>query len=188
MLKQYHTRGVIEAGCDEAGRGCLSGPVVAAAVILPKNFKSSLLNDSKQLTEKQRDKLRPVIEEKAIAWGVGIVWNERIDEINILNASFQAMHEAVDALPPLDVVHKDDLLPVSALEDGLGALDVVHHVLAGGKLGHVESSTGSFIGRNVSCADDYYRKCLSGTAAKRTTRINKKNDANISDCTYFKNK
>ena len=98
MLKRYHTRGVIEAGCDEAGRGCLSGPVVAAAVILPKNFKNSLLNDSKQLTEKQRDKLRPVIEEKAIAWGVGIVWNERIDEINILTASFQAMHEAVDAL------------------------------------------------------------------------------------------
>lgn len=98
MLKKFHTKGVVEAGCDEAGRGCLSGPVVAAAVILPKNFRNTILTDSKLLSEKQRDILRPIIEEKAIAWGVGVVWNERIDEINILNASFQAMHEAVDAM------------------------------------------------------------------------------------------
>lgn len=88
----------IEAGCDEAGRGCLAGPVVAAAVILPKNFRHPLLNDSKKLSEKQRDLLRPIIEEKAISYAVNFVHPEEIDEINILNASFTAMHRAVDQL------------------------------------------------------------------------------------------
>jgi ribonuclease HII len=97
-LKGYHTKGVIEAGCDEAGRGCLAGPVVAAAVILPANFKHSLLNDSKQMSDKQRKELRPYIEENAIAWAVGIVSPQEIDEINILNASFLAMHRALDQL------------------------------------------------------------------------------------------
>lgn len=97
-LKIEHTEGLIEAGCDEAGRGCLSGPVVAAAVILPKNFKSQILNDSKKLSEKQRKDLRPIIEKEAIAWAVGIVDNTEIDEINILNASFLAMHRALDQL------------------------------------------------------------------------------------------
>lgn len=98
MLKSYLQNGVIEAGCDEAGRGCLAGPVVAAAVILPASFKNELLNDSKKLSEKQRDLLRPIIEKEAIAFGVGIVSEKEIDEINILNASFLAMHRAVDAL------------------------------------------------------------------------------------------
>ena len=120
--------------------------------------------------------------------GVIILWNPVVENVlHVLVGRVDVEHEAVDALPPLDVVHKGDLLPVGALEDGLGALDVVHHVLAGGKLGLVESSTGSFVGRNVSCADDYNRKCLSGTAAKRTKRINKNNNANISECTYSKN-
>lgn len=88
----------IEAGCDEAGRGCLAGPVVAAAVILPDNFENDLLNDSKKLTEKQRNKLYPIIIKEAIAYGVGIVPCETIDEINILNSSFLAMHFAVDLL------------------------------------------------------------------------------------------
>lgn len=88
----------IEAGCDEAGRGCLAGPVVAAAVILPKNFRHPLLNDSKKLSEKQRDLLRPIIEEKAISYAVNFVHPEEIDEINILNASFTAMHRSVDQL------------------------------------------------------------------------------------------
>lgn len=88
----------LEAGCDEAGRGCLAGPVVAAAVILPDNFDNEVLNDSKKLTEKQRNELYPVIIEKAVAYGVGIVPCEIIDEINILNASFLAMHFAVDLL------------------------------------------------------------------------------------------
>tara|TARA_B110000211_G_C13824440_1_gene440715 strand:+ start:27 stop:626 length:600 start_codon:yes stop_codon:yes gene_type:complete len=98
MLKLHYDKSKIEAGCDEAGRGCLSGPVVAAAVILPKKFKNELLNDSKKLTEKQRDLLRPIIEKEAIAWAVGVVSPLEIDEINILNASFLAMHRAVDQL------------------------------------------------------------------------------------------
>lgn len=89
---------LIEAGCDEAGRGCLAGPVFAAAVILPKDFENELLTDSKQLSEKQRYTLRPIIEEKALAWAIGIVDNNEIDKINILNASFLAMHRAVDQL------------------------------------------------------------------------------------------
>lgn len=88
----------IEAGCDEAGRGCLAGPVFAAAVILPENFENDLLNDSKKLTEKQRYELRPVIEQQAIAFAVGIVDNQEIDRINILNASFLAMHRAISQL------------------------------------------------------------------------------------------
>jgi ribonuclease HII len=87
-----------ECGCDEAGRGCLAGPVVAAAVILPADFECPLLNDSKQLTEKERDYLRPIIEKKALSWAVAIVSNEEIDEINILNASILAMHRAMDKL------------------------------------------------------------------------------------------
>lgn len=90
--------GRIEAGCDEAGRGCLSGPVVAAAVILPEGFKLPLLNDSKQLTERQRNMLRPIIEKESLAYGVGIVSQKEIDEINILNASILAMHRALDKL------------------------------------------------------------------------------------------
>ena len=97
-LKKYHRKGLLEAGCDEAGRGCLAGPVVAAAVILPARFDHPLLNDSKKLSENQRALLRPIIEEKALAWAVGIVSEKEIDEINILNASFLAMHRAVDQL------------------------------------------------------------------------------------------
>lgn len=97
-LKNQVSKVEWEAGCDEAGRGCLAGPVVAAAVILPKNFKHELLNDSKQLTEKQRQILRPIIEEKAIAWAVAVVGPREIEEINIRNASFIAMHRALDQL------------------------------------------------------------------------------------------
>ena len=98
MLLPYLNKDLIEAGCDEAGRGCLAGSVYAAAVILPKDFKNKLLNDSKQLTEKQRYALREVIEKEALAWAVGVVSPEEIDEINILRASFLAMHRAVDQL------------------------------------------------------------------------------------------
>ena len=97
MLKHYKSKLII-AGCDEAGRGCLAGPVVAAAVILPKSFKNKMLNDSKVLSEKKRDLLRPIIEKEAIAWAVGIVNPKEIDKINILNASFLAMHRAIDSL------------------------------------------------------------------------------------------
>ena len=98
MLKPYQTAGIIEAGCDEAGRGCLAGDVYAAAVILPPDFSNELLNDSKQLTEAQRYQLREVIEREAVAWAVGIVTAEEIDKINILRASILAMHRAVDGL------------------------------------------------------------------------------------------
>jgi ribonuclease HII len=98
MLKHSLNRNLLEAGCDEAGRGCLAGPVFAAAVILPQNFRNSILNDSKKLTDKVRKELRPIIEAEAIAWAVGIVSAEEIDEINILRASFEAMHRAIKKL------------------------------------------------------------------------------------------
>ena len=98
MLAKYYDKNLIEAGCDEAGRGCLAGPVFAAAVILPKNFKNKLLNDSKQLSDRQRKLLRPIIEKEADVYAVGQVDNREIDEINILNASFLAMHRAIAQL------------------------------------------------------------------------------------------
>ncbi|MEG1539173.1 MAG: ribonuclease HII [Muribaculaceae bacterium] len=98
MLDKFLIEGRIEAGCDEAGRGCLAGAVFAAAVILPPFFENELLNDSKKLSEHNRDILRPIIETNALAWAIGIVTPKEIDEINILNASFLAMHRAIDAL------------------------------------------------------------------------------------------
>lgn len=98
MLKIRHQKGILEAGCDEAGRGCLAGPVFAAAVILPETFKHKLLNDSKQLSDAQRKQLRPIIEAEAIAWSVAQISVEEIDRINILRASFAAMHRAIDTL------------------------------------------------------------------------------------------
>ncbi len=98
MKLQHDIKALFEAGTDEAGRGCLSGPVTAAAVILPKDFHHPVLNDSKQLTEKQRYMLRPIIEKEAIAWAVAHVSPEKIDEINILNASILGMHRSIDQL------------------------------------------------------------------------------------------
>ena len=109
MLKPYLHEHLVEAGCDEAGRGCLAGPVFAAAVILPKDFAHPLLNDSKQLSEKQRFAARQVVEQAALAWAVAQVSPEEIDKINILNASFLAMHRAIDQLDPV---------PESLLIDG----------------------------------------------------------------------
>ena len=98
MLASHYYEGKIEAGCDEAGRGCLAGSVYAAAVILPDGYQNELLNDSKQLSEKKRYQLREIIERDAVAWAVGIVTPEEIDQINILNASILAMHRALDQL------------------------------------------------------------------------------------------
>lgn len=109
MLKKYFDKNLIEAGCDEAGRGCLAGPVFAAAVILPKNFRNKLLDDSKKLTEKQRLELRPIIEREAIAFAVAQVTAQEIDKINILNASILAMHRAIENL---------GVIPESLLIDG----------------------------------------------------------------------
>lgn len=108
-LLNYFDEDAIEAGCDEAGRGCLAGPVVAAAVILPHDFEHPFLNDSKQVSKKKRELLRPIIEEKSIAWGIGVVNNLEIDKLNILNASFEAMHRAIDQLMTM---------PTSLLIDG----------------------------------------------------------------------
>ena len=98
MLKSNYSGCLLEAGTDEAGRGCLSGPVVAAAVILPKNFSHPLLNDSKQLSEKNRQILKPIIEENAIAHAVSFVYQEEVDKINVLQASITGMHRAIEAL------------------------------------------------------------------------------------------
>ncbi|MDD2241705.1 MAG: ribonuclease HII [Bacteroidales bacterium] len=99
-LKPFLNPDVVEAGCDEAGRGCLAGPVYAAAVILPKDFYHPLLNDSKQLTKKQRDELRPIIMKEAVSYGIASVSPKEIDKINILNASIKAMHKALNKLKP----------------------------------------------------------------------------------------
>ncbi len=98
MLKSHFSKDKIEAGCDEAGRGCLAGPVVAAAVILPRRFRHKVLTDSKQLTAKQRLELKGVIEKKALDYGIGVASPEEIDSINILNASYLAMHRAIKQL------------------------------------------------------------------------------------------
>ena len=100
MLENFYQQALLEAGCDEAGRGCLAGAVFAAAVILPPDFHHPLLNDSKQLTERQRDLLRPIIEREAVAWAVEEVSAARIDEINILNASIEGMNLAAHRLDP----------------------------------------------------------------------------------------
>ena len=118
MLKSYYHKGVIEAGCDEAGRGCLTGSVYAAAVILPQDYENPLLNDSKKLTEKQRYALREVVIRDAVAWAVGVVTPEEIDSINILNASFLAMHRALDQLavrPQAIIVDGNRFKPYSGL-------------------------------------------------------------------------
>ena len=98
LRAHFSPLGLMECGCDEAGRGCLAGPVVAAAVILPERFANPLLNDSKQLTESQRELLRPIIEAEALSWGIGVCSPEEIDQLNILQASITAMHRAIDQL------------------------------------------------------------------------------------------
>ncbi len=118
MLRGYFRKGIIEAGCDEAGRGCLAGPVTAAAVILSDNFQHELLNDSKQISEKKRNILRPIIEAEALAWGVGVVDHKEIDTINILQGSFLAMHRAIDQLkirPELILVDGNRFNPYSGI-------------------------------------------------------------------------
>ena len=121
MLESCYYKGKVEAGCDEAGRGCLAGSVFAAAVILPDGYQNELLNDSKQLTEKKRYQLREIIERDAVAWAVGIVTPEEIDKINILNASILAMHRALDQLkvrPEAIIVDGNRFKPYRPVVDG----------------------------------------------------------------------
>ena len=124
MLLNHYYDGLIEAGCDEAGRGCLAGSVYAAAVILPDGYENEMLNDSKQLTEKKRYLLREVIERDAVAWAVGIVTPEEIDKINILNASILAMHRALDQLkvrPQAVIVDGNRFKPYRPVVNGIAA-------------------------------------------------------------------
>ena len=121
MLLPHYYDGLIEAGCDEAGRGCLAGAVYAAAVILPPDYQNELLNDSKQLSERRRYQLREQIERDAVSWAVGIVGPEEIDEINILNASILAMHRALDQLsvrPQAIIVDGNRFKPYKNAQDG----------------------------------------------------------------------
>jgi ribonuclease HII len=150
LLKSYFNKTLIEAGCDEAGRGCLAGPVFAAAVILPKNFKNKLLNDSKQLTDVKRYELRPLIEKEAIAWAVAEVNNVEIDEINILNASFLAMHRALDKLKTL---------PELLLIDGnrfKKYKKINHHCIVKGDAKYLSIAAASILAKTYR--DDYMKE------------------------------
>jgi ribonuclease HII len=150
MLKKYLDKIKIEAGCDEAGRGCLAGPVFAAAVILPKKFKHALLNDSKKLNETQRQFLRPVIEKNAIAYAVASVSAEEIDKINILNASFLAMHRAIDQLL---------VIPESLLIDGNRFnkyKDIPHHCIIEGDGKYMSIAAASILAKTYR--DDYMKQ------------------------------
>lgn len=118
MLASHYYEGKVEAGCDEAGRGCLAGSVYAAAVIFPENYQNEELNDSKKLTDKRRKQLREIIQRDAVAWAVGIVTPEEIDKINILNASILAMHRALDQLkvrPEVVIVDGNRFKPYQSL-------------------------------------------------------------------------
>jgi len=153
MLLSQYQHGLLEAGCDEAGRGCLAGPVFAAAVILPLKFKHKLLNDSKQLSEGVRYKLRKEIEKKAIAWAVASVSNEEIDKINILNASFLAMHRAIDQL---------SMCPEFLIIDGNRFnkyKDTPHHCIVEGDAKYLSIAAASVLAKTYR--DDYMKQIAS---------------------------
>lgn len=150
MLKPYLQEGRIEAGCDEAGRGCLAGPVYAAAVILPQDFCNDLLNDSKQLSEKQRYALREVIEREALAWAVGVVSADEIDKINILRASILAMHRAIAQLK---------IRPQHLLIDGNRFMpyeDIPHTTVVKGDATYMSIAAASILAKTYR--DDYMLK------------------------------
>lgn len=141
QLKKYFRQGITEAGCDEAGRGCLAGPVFASAVILPEGFYHPLLNDSKKLTEADREKLRPIIEAQAIAWAVAQISESEIDEINILKASFKAMHIAVDKLsvkPELLLIDGNRFTPY---------LGIPHQCIVGGDAKYAAIAAASILAK-----------------------------------------
>ncbi len=155
LLKPYHIKGVTEAGCDEAGRGCLAGPVFAAAVILPPKFRNYTLNDSKQMTEKNRYELRDVIQKKALAFAVARVEHEEIDKINILNASILAMHKAVSQL---------QIIPGALLIDGNrfkkyitpDGKKIMHHCIVKGDEKYLSIAAASVLAKTYR--DDFMKK------------------------------
>jgi ribonuclease HII len=153
-LKLHFEKGKIEAGCDEAGRGCLAGPVVAAGVFLQKNFRNKLQHDSKQLTEKRREALAPIIMEKALAYAVGVVDHLEIDKINILNASFEAMHRAVRGL---------SVVPESLLIDGNRFnpyAGISHHCIIKGDAKYLSIAAASVLAKTYRdhLMEDYHAK------------------------------
>jgi ribonuclease HII len=150
MLSPFFQDQLVEAGCDEAGRGCYAGPVFAAAVILPKKFRHPVLNDSKQLTAAQRDELRICIEEQAISYAVAMVDNDEIDSINILKASFKAMHLALDQLlviPELLIIDGNRFTPYK---------DVKHHCIIKGDGIYASIAAASVLAKTYR--DEYMQK------------------------------
>jgi ribonuclease HII len=158
MLEKHYYNGLIEAGCDEAGRGCLAGSVFAAAVILPDNYENPLLNDSKQLTEKRRYELRQMIERDAVCWAVGIVTPQEIDKINILNASILAMHRALDQLtirPEAIIVDGNRFKPYHTVVDGI-AIDIPHTTIVKGDGKYMAIAAASILAKTYR--DDYMNR------------------------------
>jgi ribonuclease HII len=150
MLKSHYSPELIEAGCDEAGRGCLAGPVFAAAVILPKKFRNEILNDSKVLTPRQRDELRVLIESQAIAWAVASVDAPEIDKINILNASILSMHKAIAELrkvPQLLLIDGNRFHPYPGIP---------HHCIVKGDAKYLSIAAASVLAKTYR--DDFMRK------------------------------
>jgi ribonuclease HII len=159
MLESHYYKDKIEAGCDEAGRGCLAGSVYAAAVILPEDYHNELLNDSKQLTEKKRYQLREIIEQDAIAWAVGIVTPEEIDKINILNASILAMHRALDQLkvrPEAIIVDGNRFKPYFTAQGDSPHVQLPHTTIVKGDGKYLSIAAASILAKTYR--DDYMNR------------------------------
>lgn len=159
MLASHYYKGKIEAGCDEAGRGCLAGSVYAAAVILPEDYHNELLNDSKQLTEKKRYQLREIIEHDAIAWAIGVVSPDEIDKINILNASILAMHRALDQLkvrPEAIIVDGNRFKPYFTTQRGCSRVQLPHTTIVKGDGKYLSIAAASILAKTYR--DDYMNR------------------------------
>ena len=158
MLQGHYYEGLVEAGCDEAGRGCLAGSVYAAAVILPDDYHNDLLNDSKQLTERRRYQLRDIIQQDAVAWAVGIVTPEEIDKINILNASILAMHRALDQLkvrPQAIIVDGNRFKPYRPSVNG-SLIDIPYTTIVKGDAKYLSIAAASILAKTYR--DDYMNR------------------------------
>ena len=158
MLASHYYEGKVEAGCDEAGRGCLAGSVYAAAVILPDDYQNELLNDSKQLTEKRRYQLREIIQRDAVAWAVGIVTPEEIDKINILNASILAMHRALDQLtvrPEVIIVDGNRFRPYCSVVGDIST-NIPHTTIVKGDGKYLSIAAASILAKTYR--DDYMNR------------------------------
>ena len=155
MLASHYYEGKVEAGCDEAGRGCLAGSVYAAAVIFPEDYVNDELNDSKQLTDRRRKQLRDIIQRDAVAWAVGVVIPDEIDQINILNASILAMHRALDQLtvrPEAIIVDGNRFKPYCPVVDG-SAVNIPHTTIVKGDGKYLSIAAASILAKTYR--DDY---------------------------------